>query len=122
MYTAPGTQLHSDTHKGGRSEGKKPQITSTFSKTDKNERTQEEVLVNVTWSGFLCAHRLPCGSDGKESASNAGKMGSIPGSRRSPGEGTGYPLQYSCLKNSMDRGTWRAKVHRVAKSQTQLND
>ena len=56
MYTAPGTQLHSDTHKAGRSEGKKPQVTSTFSKTDKNEGTQEGVLVNVTWSGFpLCS-------------------------------------------------------------------
>ena len=118
MYTAPGTQLHSDTHKGGRSEGKKPQITSTFSKTDKNERTQEEVLVNVTWSGFLYAHRLPCGSDGKESACGTGDLGSIPGWGRSPGEGSGYPLQYSCLKNSMDRGTWLATVCGVTKSQT----
>ena len=46
----------------------------------------------------------------------------IPGSGRSPGEGNGHPLQYSCLKNSMDRGTWRAIVHGVTKSQTQLND
>ena len=47
-------------------------------------------------------------------------VGSIPGSGRSPGEGNGYPLQYSCLENPMDRVAWRATVHRVAKSQTQL--
>ena len=46
--------------------------------------------------------------------------GSIPGWGRSPGGGHGNPLQYSCLENSMDRGAWRAMVHRVAKSQTQL--
>ena len=46
----------------------------------------------------------------------------IPGSGRSPGEGNGHPLQYSCLENSTDRGAWWAKVHGVAKSQTQLND
>ena len=45
-----------------------------------------------------------------------GKMGSIPGWGRSPGGGQGNPLQYSCLKNPTDRGTWRAMVHRVAKS------
>ena len=48
-------------------------------------------------------------SDGKASAYNAGDPGSIPGSGRSPGEGNGNPLQYSCLKNSMDRGAWWAK-------------
>ena len=58
------------------------------------------------------------GSDSKESACDAGHLGSIPGLGRSPGEGNGYPLQYSCLKNSMDRGAWWATVHGVAKSQT----
>ena len=48
--------------------------------------------------------------------------GSIPGSGRSPGGGPGNPLQYSCLENPMDRGTWWATVHGVAKSRTQLND
>ena len=46
-----------------------------------------------------------------ESARSAGDPGLTPGSGRSPGEGSGYPLQYSCLENSMDRGTWWATVH-----------
>ena len=58
---------------------------------------------------------------GKESACNAGDLGSIPGLGRSPGEGNGYPLQYSCLVNSMDREVWQATVHRVAESWTQLS-
>ena len=49
-------------------------------------------------------------SDGKASACDAGDLGSIPGSGRSPGEGNGNPLQYSCLENPMDRGTWQATV------------
>ena len=53
---------------------------------------------------------------GKESACNAGDPGSIPGSERSPREGNGYPLQYSCLENSKDRGAWWATVHGVTKS------
>ena len=59
---------------------------------------------------------------GKESACNAGDSGSIPGSGRSPGEGSGNPLQYSCLGNPMDRGAWWATVHGVAKSRTRLSD
>jgi len=61
---------------------------------------------------------FPGGSGGKESTYNAGYLGLIPGAGRSPGKGTGNPLQYSCLKKSMDRGAWRATVHEVAKSQT----
>ena len=57
------------------------------------------------------------GSDGKESACNAGDSASIPGSERSPEEGNGYPLQYSCLENSRDRGAWWAAVQGVTKSQ-----
>ena len=63
---------------------------------------------------------FPGGSDGKESACNAGDPGSIPGSGRSPGEVNGYPLQYSCLENPMDRGALQGSVHGVAKSWTQL--
>ena len=58
------------------------------------------------------------GSDSKESTCNVGDLGSIPGLQRSPGEGNGNPLQYSCLENSMDRGAWWATVHGVTKSQT----
>jgi len=63
---------------------------------------------------------FPRGSDGKASACNAGDLGLIPGLGRSPGEGNGNPLQYSCLENSMDRGPWQAIVHGAAKSWTQL--
>ena len=65
---------------------------------------------------------LSFGSDGKESAFNVGVPGSIPGWGRCPGEGNGYPLQYSCLENSMPRGTWLATAHGVTKSQTPLSD
>ena len=58
------------------------------------------------------------GSDGKESACNAGDLGSIAGLGRSPGKGKGYPLQYSGLETSMDRGAWQATVHGVAKNWT----
>ena len=61
---------------------------------------------------------FPCGSDSKESACNAGDQGWIPELGRSLKEGNDYPLQYSCLENSMDRGAWEATVHGVAKSQT----
>ena len=63
-----------------------------------------------------CGHNglgFPGGSDGKESAHNAGDLGLISGSGRFPGEGNGNALQYSCLENSMDRGAWRATVHGV---------
>ena len=65
---------------------------------------------------------VPGGSDGKASAYNAGDPGSIPGSGRSPGEGNGNPLQYSCLENPMDGGAWWATVHGVAESWTRLSD
>ena len=59
---------------------------------------------------------FPGGSDGKESACDAGYVGLIPEWGRSPGEGNGNPLQYSCLENPMDEGAWWATVHGVAKS------
>ena len=60
-------------------------------------------------------------SDGKESACNAGDPSLIPGSGRSPGEGNGFPLQYSCLENSMDRGA-QTTVHEVTQDRTQLSN
>ena len=65
---------------------------------------------------------FPGGSEDKASACNAGDPGSIPGLRRSPGEGNGNPLQYSCLENPMDRGAWWATVQGVTKSQTRLSN
>ena len=65
---------------------------------------------------------FPAGSDGKESACNVGDSGSMPESGRSPGEGNGNPLQYSCLENPMDRGAWQTTVHGVAKSGTRLSN
>jgi len=62
---------------------------------------------------------FPGSSDGKVSACIEGDLDSIPGSGRSPGEGTGNPLQYSCLENPMDGGAWWATVNRVAKSWTE---
>ena len=68
---------------------------------------------------FSC---FPGGSDSIESAYNAGDLGLISESGRSPGEGHGHPLQYSCLENPKDRGAWWATVQGVAKSWTWLND
>ena len=70
----------------------------------------------VTLMGF------PGGSEVKASASHVGDLGLIPGSGRSPGEGNGNPLQYSCLENPMDGGVWWATVHGVAKSRKRLSD
>ena len=63
---------------------------------------------------------LPCSSNSKESACDAGAQGSIPALGSSYGEENGNPLQYSCLENSMDREAWWAIVHGIAKSQTRL--
>ena len=65
---------------------------------------------------------FPGGSNVKNPPTKAGDVVSIPGLGRSFEEGKGNPLQYSCLKNSMDRGAWRATIHGVAKSQTRLSD
>ena len=58
----------------------------------------------------------------KDLCANAGDMGSVPRLGRFPGVGNSNPLQYSCLENSVDRGAWRAVVHGVTKSWTQLGD
>ena len=77
------------------------------------------LTINVT---SLLTRGFPGGSEVKASAYNVGDLGSIPGSGRSPGEGNGNPLQYSCLENPMDREAWQATVHGVAKSRTRLSD
>ena len=83
---------------------------------EKNHHPDWEFITMYFLVGF------PGGSNSKESACNMGDPGSIPGSGRSPGEGNGYPLQHSCLENSMDSGTWWAIVLGVPKSWTWLRD
>ena len=68
------------------------------------------------------SQEVSSGSDGKESACNVGDLGLIPGLGRSPGEGNGNPLQYSCLENPMDRGAWQDTDYRITKSWTQLSN
>ena len=72
--------------------------------------------MTIVYKGF------PGGSDSKESACNAGDLGSISRLGRSPGDGIGYLLQYSGLENSTDRGAWQTTVHEATNSQTRLRD
>ena len=76
--------------------------------------------VKIKWDEAIRYLSFRGGSDSKESTCNAGDPGLIPGLGRSPPEGNGNPLQYSCLDNSMDREAWQAIVHRVTKSWTRL--
>ena len=80
----------------------------------------------MLWEMIGCLPEIvkgfPGSSDSKESVCNAGDLGWIPGLGKSPGEGDGYPFQYSCLENSMDRGAWWAIVHEVMKSWTELSN
>ena len=76
--------------------------------TDRKRSSQISRSLLMNWP-------FPGGSEGEASACNAGDLGSIPGSGRSPAEGNRNPLQYSCLGNPMDRGAWRATVHGVTK-------
>ena len=75
----------------------------------------ERLTLSLSFGSF------PGGSDSKESACSAGDWDSVLGLGRSAGEGNGYPFQYSCLENSMDKGAWQATVHEVAKSRTRLS-
>ena len=79
-------------------------------------------MPKIKWEGWNWKIGIDTIKDGKKSACSAGDLGSIPESRRSSREGNGYPLQYSCLEYSMDRGAWWATVSRGTKSQTQLSD
>ena len=78
-------------------------------------------FIGVSFKKFLMEYPIfPGASEGKASARNAGDPGSIPGSGRSPGEGKGNPLRYSCLENPMDGETWWAAVHGAEESRTRL--
>ena len=79
-------------------------------------------LVPTKYVNLLTLSSFPSGSDDKESACNARDQGWIPGSGRSPGEENGYPLQFFCMEDPVDRGAWQATVNEVAKSQTLMND
>ena len=86
---------------------------------------RQENCLQIEIAKYIYGQRLegynisfPGGSEGKASACNAGDLGSIPGSGRSPGEGNGNPLQYSCLENPTDRGAWWTTVHGIAESDT----
>ena len=85
----------------------------------KNQFPTYLTVIYVFFLGFL---GFPCGSAGKESACSMGDLGSSPRLERSPGEGHGNPLQYSCLGDSMDRGAGQAAVYGVAKSWRRLCD
>ena len=89
--------------------------------TRKQALTRHQICLFLPSRLWYWCYSSPCGSDGKESAHNAGDTGLIPGSGRSLGEGNGNPLQYSCLENSMDRGGWWATIHGITKSRTQLS-
>ena len=85
--------------------GRQEQNTSAFQKA-------------IVWGEVGGKEGFPGCSDSKQSACNAGNLGSISGLGRSPGERKGYSLQYSCLENPMERGAWWATVLGVTKSQT----
>ena len=85
-------------------------------------------MLRVYWKKCLFFRKIPMDlprefpwCSGKDSAGSAGSLGLIPGLGRSPAGGNGYPFQYSCLENSMNRGTWRTIVHEAAKSWTWLS-
>ena len=80
------------------------------------------MMIAVRFVSTYCLYSLPGSSNSKETVCNAGDLDSIPGLGRSIGEGNGYPLQYSCLENSMHRGVWWATDHEVPKSGTGLSD
>ena len=96
-------------------------INSVLGKRTKRDKNNNHFIENRPYDSPLWA--FPGGASGKEPAcqhKRCQRHGSVPRLERSPGGGHGNPLQYSCLENPMDRGTWQAIVHRVAKSQTGL--
>ena len=87
--------------------------------------TEINVCVRITSTVYIKKSQFYCvliEEKGFPNSPDAGDLGSIPGLRRSLGEGNGSPLQYPCLENFMDRGAWWAVVYGVSKSQTRLSD
>ena len=83
--------------------------------------TPQDCIDLHTSTAAIWGSELPWWLSGKESACSAGELGSVPGLGRSLGGGNGNPLQYSCLRNPVDRGAWQGTVHGVAKSWTRLS-
>ena len=83
---------------------------------------EEALATSEIYGSLMWLQGFPGGSVVKNPPANAGDTDSIPGAGRSPGEGNGNPLQYSCLGNLLDRADWRAAVQGVTKSQTQLSN
>ena len=79
-------------------------------------------VVPIKYVNLLTQSSFPGGSDDKEFACNTRDQGWVPGSGRSPGVENGYPPQFFCLENPMDRGAWQATIHEVAKSRTLMSD
>ena len=106
------------------------ELQSTWSQRVRHDLwTKQQILRSLSslWFNYVQLLKqyfwgFPGGSEVKVSACNARNLGSIPGSGRSPGEGNGNPLQYSCLENPVDRGAWWATDHGVAKSWARLRD
>ena len=94
---------------------------STLGRSRDHHSLSPGMFLSTIISEFPAIVDFPGGSVVKNLLVNAGDAASIPGSGRSPGEGNGNPLQYSCLKNPVDRGVWQATVHWVAKSWTWLS-
>ena len=93
----------------------KPHLKQVLAALDGCEPKKENLFLESPFE--LCAYhfQFPRWLSGKESICNAGDVGLIPEWGKSPGEGNGNPLQYSCLENPMDRGTWWATVYRLTK-------
>ena len=120
LYTSPPPpppQKKEGEETGGRKERKQ-------GRAEKEDKEEGKTSEGKRKGGMIICQQwgFPRKPVGKESACSAGDPGSIPGLGRSPGEGNDNPLQYSCLKNPMDKGTWWSTVHGVAKSWTRLSD
>ena len=89
--------------------------------TGTEEKGKNQLSAGECKELLMAGGGFPDGSDGKNSACNAGDLGSISGLGRSTGAGNGYPLHYSCLENSTDRRVWQPTVHGVTKSWTRLS-
>ena len=115
LYTSPPPpppQKKEGEETGGRKERKQ-------GRAEKEDKEEGKTSEGKRKGGMIICQQwgFPRKPVGKESACSAGDPGSIPGLGRSPGEGNGYPLQYSCLENSKDRGAWKATACGVAESQ-----